>query len=101
MPGALLINIGDILQLVSNGKFRSVEHRVVANMSRDTARVSVAAFCSADVIKSTRLYSPIGELTSSDEPPLYRTITIQEYLAHFLDKGLDGRHTLDYFRLQE
>ncbi|KAK3135452.1 hypothetical protein QOZ80_5BG0419080 [Eleusine coracana subsp. coracana] len=100
VPGALLINVGDILQLVSNGKFRSVEHRVLANKSRDTARVSVAAFCSADVIRSTRLYGPIRELVSSGYP-LYRDITIHEYLAHFLNKGLDGRPTLDYFRLQQ
>ncbi|OEL35806.1 DIBOA-glucoside dioxygenase BX6 [Dichanthelium oligosanthes] len=39
------------LQLVSNGKFRSVWHRVLANKSRDTARVSVAAFCITDVIR--------------------------------------------------
>ncbi|KAL6610104.1 hypothetical protein ACP70R_040073 [Stipagrostis hirtigluma subsp. patula] len=104
LPGALLINIGDLLQLVSNGKFKSVEHRVVANKSRDTSRVSVAGFCSADVIGSTRVYGPIRELTSSDgngsNPPLYKSITIQEYLAHFLDKGLDGRPALDYFLLQ-
>jgi isopenicillin N synthase-like dioxygenase len=137
LPGALVINIGDLLQassrshcffisrsvnlpvnclllpflyymidisfsnaqLVSNGKFRSVEHRVLANKRRDTARVSVAAFCSTDVIRSTRVYGPIEELTSSDgsDPPLYRSITIHEYLAHFLKKGLDGRHTLDHF----
>ncbi|RCV17526.1 hypothetical protein SEVIR_3G231600v4 [Setaria viridis] len=101
LPGALVINIGDLLQLVSNGKFRSVEHRVLANKSRDTPRVSVAAFCSTDVIRSTRVYGPIEELTSSDgsDPPLYRSITIHEYLAHFLKKGLDGRHTLDHFLL--
>ncbi|TVU19598.1 hypothetical protein EJB05_35754, partial [Eragrostis curvula] len=53
--------------------------------------------------KSTRLYGPIRELTSSDggEPPLYRSITIHEYLAHFLNKGLDGRPTLDHFLLQQ
>ncbi|CAN6337474.1 unnamed protein product [Urochloa humidicola] len=103
LPGALVINIGDLLQLVSNGRFRSVEHRVLANRSRDTARVSVAAFCSADVVRSTRVYGPIEELTSSDgsDPPLYRSITIQEYLAHFLKKGLDGRHTLDHFLLRQ
>ncbi|KAL6620146.1 hypothetical protein ACP70R_035285 [Stipagrostis hirtigluma subsp. patula] len=44
LHNALLINIGDHLQLISNGRFRSVEHRVVANKSRDTARVSVAGF---------------------------------------------------------
>nr|CAB3461342.1 unnamed protein product [Digitaria exilis] len=109
LPGALLICcyiwlVACTMQLVSNGKYRSVEHRVLANKSRDTARVSVAAFCSTDVIGSTRVFGPIETLTSSDgvsNPPLYRTITIHEYLAHFLEKGLDGRHTLDHFLLQQ
>nr|CAB3465109.1 unnamed protein product [Digitaria exilis] len=105
LPGALVINIGDLLQLVSNGKYRSVEHRVLANKSRDTARPQTgAAFCSTDVIGSTRVFGPIEALTSSDgisNPPLYRSITIHEYLAHFLKKGLDGRHTLDHFLLQQ
>ncbi|KAF8779376.1 hypothetical protein HU200_002643 [Digitaria exilis] len=102
LPGALVINIGDLLQLVSNGKYRSVEHRVLANKSRDTARVSF--FFLRDVIGSTRVFGPIEALTSSDgisNPPLYRSITIHEYLAHFLKKGLDGRHTLDHFLLQQ
>ncbi|RLN28382.1 DIBOA-glucoside dioxygenase BX6-like [Panicum miliaceum] len=92
------------LQLVSNGKFKSVEHRVLATKSRDTARVSVAAFLNADVIRSTRVYGPIGALTSPDggDPPLYRSITIHEYLAQFPKKGgVDGRHTLDHFLLRQ
>nr|GFB45414.1 oxoglutarate/iron-dependent dioxygenase [Tanacetum cinerariifolium] len=28
-PGALVINIGDMLQIMSNDEYRSVEHRVV------------------------------------------------------------------------
>jgi 2,4-dihydroxy-1,4-benzoxazin-3-one-glucoside dioxygenase len=30
VPGALVVNIGDLLQLVSNDRFKSVEHRVLA-----------------------------------------------------------------------
>ncbi|PHT85740.1 1-aminocyclopropane-1-carboxylate oxidase -like protein [Capsicum annuum] len=30
-PGALVVNIGDLLQLISNDKYISVEHRVLAN----------------------------------------------------------------------
>ncbi|KAJ4724055.1 2-oxoglutarate (2OG) and Fe(II)-dependent oxygenase superfamily protein [Melia azedarach] len=40
--GSLVINIGDALQILSNGKYRSVEHCVVANGSRN--RISVPIF---------------------------------------------------------
>jgi isopenicillin N synthase-like dioxygenase len=98
-PGALLVNVGDLLQLVSNGRFRSVEHRVVARRSADAARVSVACFCNADVARSTRLYGPIAELTSGGGA-LYRSVTVPEFLAHYDKKGLDGRPALDHFRLR-
>ncbi|XP_051194239.1 DIBOA-glucoside dioxygenase BX6-like [Lolium perenne] len=103
VAGALVINVGDLLQLVSNGRLRSVEHRVVANGSRDgRARVSVAAFCNADLSARTaaREYGPIEELVSSSSAPaLYRSVTVPEFLSHYDDKGLDGRPALDYFRL--
>ncbi|KAG2604989.1 DIBOA-glucoside dioxygenase BX6-like [Panicum virgatum] len=95
LPGALIVNIGDLLQLVSNNRFRSVEHRVLAN--RDAARVSVACFFNTDMKRSTRLYGPITE--GSDDPPLYRSVTAREFIAHFYTKGLEGR-PLDHFRLQ-
>ncbi|KAL6638618.1 hypothetical protein ACP70R_023729 [Stipagrostis hirtigluma subsp. patula] len=99
VPGALLINIGDLLELVSNGRFKSVEHRVVANQSRDRGRVSVACFCNADIARSRRVYGPIPELTSEEEPPLYRGVTVPEFLACYDRKGLDGRPTLHDFLL--
>ncbi|CAA7015337.1 unnamed protein product [Microthlaspi erraticum] len=42
LPGALVINVGDFLQMMTNNKFVSVEHRVLAN--RDRPRISVACF---------------------------------------------------------
>ncbi|KAL6605983.1 hypothetical protein ACP70R_041636 [Stipagrostis hirtigluma subsp. patula] len=98
LPGALIVNIGDLLQLVSNGRFRSVEHRVLANKNTDTPRVSVASFFDARV--TMRRYGPIKELTSS-EPPLYKSVTVQELLACFYGKGLERRPRLDYFKLEQ
>jgi len=83
------------VQLVSNGRFRSVEHRVLANKSRDTPRVSVACFFNADTKRSTRLYGPI---TDGSDPPLYKSVTAREFVAYSYSKGLNGR-SLEYFRL--
>ncbi|XP_047064251.1 LOW QUALITY PROTEIN: DIBOA-glucoside dioxygenase BX6-like [Lolium rigidum] len=96
VPGALMINIGDLLQLVSNDQFRSAEHRVLANKSNDTARVSVASFFNTDMSSST-LYRPI---TNGHNPPIYRSVTAQEFMATFMSIGFDGR-LLDYYRLEQ
>ncbi|CAL5093352.1 unnamed protein product [Urochloa decumbens] len=101
VAGALLVNVGDLMQLVSNGRFRSVEHRVVAtSRSAAEARVSVACFCNADVARDTTRYGPIPELTSGAEGAVYRSVTVPEFLAHYDGKGLDGRPALDHFRLR-
>ncbi|XP_042518044.1 1-aminocyclopropane-1-carboxylate oxidase homolog 3-like [Macadamia integrifolia] len=96
LPGALIINIGDLLQLVSNDRFKSVEHRVIAH--RGVTRVSVACFFNASIEPSTRVYGPIKEL-SIDKPPIYRETTLKEYSTHFASKGLDGTSALQHFKL--
>ncbi|CAN0856450.1 1-aminocyclopropane-1-carboxylate oxidase homolog 1 [Linum grandiflorum] len=49
LPETLVVNVGDLLQLISNDKFVSVEHRVVTN--RIDSRVSVAAFFNGDPLE--------------------------------------------------
>ncbi|XP_027359176.1 1-aminocyclopropane-1-carboxylate oxidase homolog 1-like [Abrus precatorius] len=98
IPGALVVNIGDVLQLISNDKFKSVEHRVLAN--HRGPRVSIACFFTLDHCPSTRIYGPIKELLSEDNPPLYREILLQDFNAHYNNKGLDGISALAHFKLQ-
>ncbi|GFP95908.1 1-aminocyclopropane-1-carboxylate oxidase homolog 3 [Phtheirospermum japonicum] len=98
VPGALVVNIGDLLQLVSNDKFISAEHRVLVN--NVSSRVSVACFFRSDLATSTEhLYGPIEELLSEDNPPKYRATTQKEYVTHFNTKGLDGNSALSHFRI--
>ncbi|KAK4348340.1 hypothetical protein RND71_031095 [Anisodus tanguticus] len=96
-PGALVVNIADLLQLISNDKFKSVEHRVLAN--RVGPRISIACFFSTFFLASSRLYGPIKELLSEENPSKYRETTVQEYAAYFTAKGLDGTSALRHFRL--
>ncbi|XP_020248975.1 1-aminocyclopropane-1-carboxylate oxidase homolog 7-like isoform X1 [Asparagus officinalis] len=97
IPGALVINIGDLLQLISNDKFKSVEHRVLS--SKIGPRISVASFFSTRLSPSSKMYGPIEELLSAEYPPIYREITIKEFFTRYSSKGLDGQSTLIYFKV--
>lgn len=74
-----------------------MEHRVLAN--RVGPRVSVACFFTTHFHPSTKLYAPIKELLSDENPPKYKETTIRDYLTHFYRVGLDGKTALDHYRL--
>ncbi|KFK42982.1 hypothetical protein AALP_AA1G064200 [Arabis alpina] len=98
VPGALIINIGDLLQLITNDKFISLEHRVLANRTT-RARVSVACFFTTGLRHNPRMYGPMRELVSEENPPKYREITLKEYAAYIYAKGIDGTSALLPFRI--
>lgn len=96
-PGALVVNIGDLLQLISNDKFKSAEHRVLA--SRVGPRVSAASFFHTNMIPTSKLYGPIKELVSENNPPKYRETTVRDCVVYLTAKGLDGTSALDHLKL--
>ncbi|KAJ4961077.1 hypothetical protein NE237_020987 [Protea cynaroides] len=96
VPDAIVINIGDILQIVSNNEYKSVEHRVLANPEQD-ARISIAIFLNPS--KREDLYGPLPELISPEKPALFRQFTLTEYMQRFFSKELDGKSLINFFSL--
>nr|XP_043627439.1 1-aminocyclopropane-1-carboxylate oxidase homolog 1-like [Erigeron canadensis] len=97
VPGSLVVNIGDLLQLLSNDKLKSLEHRAVAK--EKGPRVSVACFFRS--LETSRTYGPLKDFVSSDNPPRYRETTIEEYyFQHSLGKPIDDNiHRLQRLKL--
>lgn len=94
--GAIIANIGDLLQLITNDKFKSVEHRVRASLT--SPRISVATFFYPKSYES-KLYGPIEELLSEDTPPMYRETSTKGYITFLKSKGLDGKSNLRHFKI--
>ncbi|KAI9087446.1 hypothetical protein K1719_030586 [Acacia pycnantha] len=97
VPGALVVNMGDLMQLITNDKFKSLQHRVLANL--EGPRISVASFFCTGLKGASKTYGPIKELLSEDNPPRYRETTVAEYVAYFNAKGFDGTSALTHFRI--
>ncbi|KAK1389662.1 1-aminocyclopropane-1-carboxylate oxidase-like [Heracleum sosnowskyi] len=98
LDGGLIINIGDILQIASNGEYKSVEHRVLANSNRES-RITVVMFMNLSTWKESadggKYYGPLPELLTPETPPVYRDFTQQEYMENFYSKGLDSKSLID------
>ncbi|KAF9605609.1 hypothetical protein IFM89_017952 [Coptis chinensis] len=97
IAGSLVVNIGDLLQIISNDKLKSVQHRVLANSNGP--RVSVACFLGQRLDNSTKPCGPIKDLISDETPRIYRDFLMTEYVDHFYSQVLDGKFGLDYFKL--
>lgn len=98
IKGAFVVNIGDFMQMMSNDKFKSVNHRVLAN--KGGPRISVASFFRCNLPPENGLvFGPIKELSSEENPDIYRETSIKDYVAHYYKKGLNGISALEHFKL--
>ncbi|KAL2929783.1 putative 2-oxoglutarate-dependent dioxygenase ANS, partial [Bienertia sinuspersici] len=79
IPGALFINLGEIVKVMTNGLFKSVMDRVDTNSVKD--RVSVTVFSAR---KDDKIIEPLSELVSVQKPQLYKKLKMPEHWSNFL-----------------
>ncbi|CAN6180390.1 unnamed protein product [Urochloa humidicola] len=91
-PNALLVNVGDFLEIMSNGKYKSIEHRVTINTNQE--RLTLSAF---HVPSLDGVVSPV--MGSAEEKTLYKTVGVEEYSKLYMSNKLDGKRALDHAKL--
>ncbi|ONK72253.1 uncharacterized protein A4U43_C04F17430 [Asparagus officinalis] len=94
IPGALIVNIGDILEILSNGRYKSIEHRAVINPEKE--RLSIAAFHNPNY---DALIGPIPKLADGNE--YYKTMSHENYMKLIVSAKLDGKSLIDQLKLKE
>ncbi|KAL6905429.1 hypothetical protein ACP4OV_003030 [Aristida adscensionis] len=66
VPNSFIINIGDLIQVWSNDRYESAEHRVSVNSAKE--RFSMPYFFNP---ASDAMVEPLEELVSEEDPPKY------------------------------
>ncbi|MED6185208.1 hypothetical protein PIB30_054810 [Stylosanthes scabra] len=98
IPGAFIINLGDMMQVITNDKFISAKHRVLAQ--KTGPRVSVASFLRQHIQdESPRMYGPIKELLTEENPAIYKEIKMTDLVKLVYTTKLDDVSGLKHFRL--
>ncbi|KAL0321921.1 UNVERIFIED_CONTAM: protein SRG1 [Sesamum calycinum] len=89
IPNAISVLVGDVLESWSNGKYKGLEHRVVANVEKP--RISVISF----VIPSDEAeLNPLKTMVDDDHPPIYKNgVKYIDYLLYANTKETDEDNT--------
>ncbi|KAJ1283469.1 hypothetical protein BS78_03G130800 [Paspalum vaginatum] len=96
MDGAFVVSIGDILEILSNGRYKSIAHRAVVHPDKE--RISAAMFqqpCPDTTV------GPLRELVGKDgSGARYKSVGYMDFMKSFFVAKLDGRRShMDTMRI--
>ncbi|KAE8719876.1 protein SRG1 [Hibiscus syriacus] len=74
LPNALVVNVGDNLEIFSNGVYRSIEHSGVG---------------------------PSPSLINPHNPPLFKRVSLGQYVKGFFSQKLNGKSYLQHMRIDD
>lgn len=80
VPNSIVMHVGDTIEILSNGKYKSILHRGLVN--KEKVRISWAVFCEPP--KEKIILEPLPETVSENEPPLFPPRTFAQHIQHKL-----------------
>ncbi|GAV83244.1 2OG-FeII_Oxy domain-containing protein/DIOX_N domain-containing protein [Cephalotus follicularis] len=96
LPNSFLVNTGDHMEILTNGKYKSIIHRAMVNDK--ATRISIAT---AHGPPLDSIVSPAPELVmnSENQIPAFRGIKYRDYMELQQSIELNGKSCLDHVRI--
>jgi len=84
-----------MVQIITNGTYRSIEHRATVNPEKE--RLSVATFYSP---KEDAVIGPWPRFITDETPPQFKRIRVDQYFKEFFARKLEGKSNRDATRME-
>ncbi|TKY69184.1 Thebaine 6-O-demethylase [Spatholobus suberectus] len=98
LPNAFIISLGDVMEVMTNGIYRSTMHRAVVNSQKE--RVSIATFYGPEWSGNI---GPAPTLVTPERPALFKTIGVADFYKGYLSPehlGKPKSYINDVLRIQ-
>ncbi|KAK9076512.1 hypothetical protein SSX86_004846 [Deinandra increscens subsp. villosa] len=93
---ALIVQVGDQFEVMSNGRYKSIPHRVILNVQKK--RFSIASIHSMHLDKKV---GPAPEVVDEQHPVSYKEGSFGEFLAYISAKSLTEGKYIDTLKIHE
>ncbi|KAL8200190.1 hypothetical protein R6Q57_011529 [Mikania cordata] len=94
LPNAFIVNIGEILEILTNGQYKSIEHRATVNSEKE--RLSIATFYSPNFDGDL---GPAPSLITSEMLPKFTRVAVADFFKNLFSKELIRKTNLEQYHI--
>ncbi|WJX57960.1 hypothetical protein P8452_43464 [Trifolium repens] len=95
LSDAFVINIGDMFEIMTNGIYRSIEHRETINSEKE--RITIATFHSP---RLNAILGPAPSLVTPKSSKVFNKISVEDLFKVYFSRKLEGKSYLDATGIQ-
>ncbi|KAL3677790.1 hypothetical protein R1sor_020746 [Riccia sorocarpa] len=96
LPNAFVVNVGDLVEILSNGRLKSCLHRGCPNENKE--RLSVSCFYMPN---DDAVLAPLDELLVDGQTAKYKAVRFADYFESLISKGNLLKDRIEQLRVEE